>query len=529
MIDNRPGDHEGEPNNAPCTGSPGSPTHRGPTVPSRGATPQLDAQIQRRVIVVLAAAQAFTGIGVATAAAVGPVAAATMSGSTVIGGAAATAMVLGAAASSLLIARIAGRAGRRPALTLGYLLAAVGAVGAALGSAVGSWPLMLAAFVPFGAGSAAGFAARFAATDLAPAGRKARALGVVMWATTVGAVAGPVLAGPAAHVAHALRWPAASGSLVLGAVAFGLAAVVVGTWLRPDPLLLARTKVTEADRRGTAGPVVSRRVLWASPRARLAVSGIGLAQLVMVGLMSMTPVHMNHAGTPLTLVGLVISMHMAGMFALAPAFGWLADRVGPLRVLATGLVLLVVGGAGAAAASGHQASLLAIAMGAVGLGWSAALVAGSSLVTEAVALEQRTAVQGWVDVVMSLSGAAGGIVAGVTLTRSSYGVLAGAAAILVLLLLAGVFVPATVSRNGTDRSGKIVRKRRPPSGQDTAKPRRRRDGSTLRRPRMALGDAPAVAATCRTVGSCCAGCPAPLDVVTRRGTAWSPHRCRADR
>ena len=132
-----------------------------------------ETQVQRRVIVVLAAAQAFSGIGVATAAAVGPVAAATMSGSTVIGGAAATAMVLGAAASSLLIARIAGRAGRRPALTLGYLLAAAGAVGAALGSAMGSWPLMLAGFVPFGAGSAAGFAARFAATDLAPGGRKA--------------------------------------------------------------------------------------------------------------------------------------------------------------------------------------------------------------------------------------------------------------------------------------------------------------------------------------------------------------------
>lgn len=474
-----------------------------------------DAQIQRRVIVVLAAAQAFSGFGIATAAAVSPVAAATMSGSTVIGGAAATAMVLGAAASSLLIARIAEWAGRRPALTLGYLMGGAGAVGAALGSALGSWPLMLAALLPFGAGSATGLAARFAATDLAPAGRKARALGVVMWATTVGAVAGPALGGPAAHAAHAAQWAAASGPLVLSAVALGLAAVVVGTWLRPDPLLLARTKVTESGDRATAA-TVSRQALWASPRARLGVSGIGLTQLVMVGLMSMAPVHMTHVGSSLNVVGLVISMHMAGMFALAPVFGWLADRVGSVRVLAIGLLLLVVGSSVATVADGHQASLLAVAMAALGLGWSAALVAGSSLVIEAVALAQRTAVQGWVDVAMSLSGAAGGIVAGLALTRTSYGVLAGAAAVLVLPLLAAVFVPAAgISRNGTDMAGKTLPGRRPSRGQDTAMPRRARDRSAqLCRPRVAMGalspprDAPAATASSRPVGSWCAGCPA---------------------
>jgi len=138
MIDNRRGE------NGRCVAPPGNPTPVGPAVSSRCTTALPDAQVQRRVIVVLAAAQAFSGFGVATAAAVSPVAAATMSGSTVIGGAAATAMVLGAAASSLLIARIAGWAGRRPALTLGYLLGGVGAVGAALGGALAAgrscWP-----------------------------------------------------------------------------------------------------------------------------------------------------------------------------------------------------------------------------------------------------------------------------------------------------------------------------------------------------------------------------------------------------
>ena len=241
------------------------------------------------------------------------------------------------------------------------------------------------------------------------------------------------------------------------------------------------------------------------------MSGIGLAPLVMVGLMSMTPVHMNHAGSSLTLVGLVISMHMAGMFATAPAFGWLADRIGPLRVLATGLLLLVVGSAAAAAAGGHQASVLAVAMAAIGLGWSAALVAGSSLVTEAVALEQRTTVQGWVDVVMSLSGAAGGIVAGLALMRTSYGVLAGAAAVLVLSLLAVVFVPAAgISRDRTDTTVKALHGLQPPAGKDTAEPRGRPDRSTqFCPPRMVNGGAPTAGATCHPVGSSCAGCSVP--------------------
>jgi alkyl hydroperoxide reductase subunit AhpC/MFS family permease len=405
-------------------------------------TPQLAVQAgpQGRVLAVLATAQVLAGVAVATGAAVATLGVAAVSGSAGIGGAAATAMVLGTAMASLLIARVANRAGRRPALALGYALGAVGAIGAATGVALGSWPLMLVAFLPFGAGNAAGLAARFAATDLAAPDRRARALGAVVWATTVGAIAGPNLAGPAESAAHALRFTPATGPLLLSAAAFGLAMAVIATGLRPDPLLLARGRIGARPDRADAGETALWDALWVAPRARLAVSGIALGQLVMVGLMSMTPVHMNHGGASLTLVGLVISTHLAGMYALAPVFGWLTDRAGPLPVLGTGMLLLVVSGTTVAAADGHQAGLLAAGLGVLGLGWSAGLVAGSALVTDAVPARHRTAAQGLTDAAMNFSGAAGGIAAGLTVAATSFGVLALATAGLVAPMLGVVLV-----------------------------------------------------------------------------------------
>ena len=401
---------------------------------------------QRRVLLVLTTAQAFAGIAVATAAAVGPVAAATVSGSATVGGSAATAMVLGTACASLVIARLADRAGRRPALTLGYLTGSAGAVIAALGNESGNWRLMLIAFLIFGAGNAASLAARFAATDLAVADRRARSIGVVMWATTVGAVAGPALAGTASQYSP---WAPATGVLVLGAAAFGFAALVVGAGLRPDPLLLARRRIRREDAVSLVLRKPSWRVLCATPRARIGMSGLALAQLVMVGLMSMTPVHMHHAGSSMTLIGFVISMHMAGMFAMAPAFGWLADRTGPLCVLAAGLLLIAVAGVASAIAEHGSTGLLAVGLTSLGLGWSGALVAGSSLVTEATPPEQRLAVQGVVDAVMSLSGAAGGIAAGLILAASSYAVLGGTATVLMLPVLVLLVVSTARARRAT--------------------------------------------------------------------------------
>jgi MFS family permease len=394
--------------------------------------------VQRRILGVLAAAQVLGGVGIAAAIAVSTLVASRMSGSEAVGGLAQTGTVLGAAGASFVVARVAARAGRRPSLSLGYGVAALGGAGAVAAVSVGSAPALVVALVLVGAATAAGLAARFAATDLAAPERRARALAMVVWATTVGAVAGPNLAGPVQVAAGNVGLEPAAGPFLLCAGAFALA--TIGTWvgLRPDPLLLARA-AEEAQTLPPPDGAEVRAALRASPAALLGLGGIVLGHLLMVGLMSMTPVHMDHGGATLTVVGLVISLHVAGMYALSPLFGWLADRVGRHLVLTLAAALLLAAGVLCALAGPTDTGLLAAGLVLLGLGWSGGIVAGSALLTESVPVRVRTDAQGLADVAMNLSGAVGGIAAGLVFAGASYAALGVVAAVVAVpyLLAAG--------------------------------------------------------------------------------------------
>jgi MFS family permease len=252
---------------------------------------------------------------------------------------------------------------------------------------------------------------------------------MVVWATTVGAVAGPNLAGQVQAAAGAVGLEPAAGPFLLCSCAFALA--TLGTWvgLRPDPLLLARG-AEPSDAGPPPGAAEVRAALLASPAALLGLGGIVVGHLLMVGLMSMTPVHMDHGGATLTVVGLVISLHVAGMYALSPLFGWLADRAGRPLVLALAAALLFASGVLCALAGPADTGLLAAGLVLLGLGWSGGLVAGSALLTESVPTRVRAGVQGLADVAMNVSGAVGGIAAGLVVAGASYSVLGVLAAVI---------------------------------------------------------------------------------------------------
>ena len=391
----------------------------------------LPEQVQRRTLVVLAAAQVLGGVGVAAGIAVSSLVAAELSGSDVVGGAALTALVIGAALVAYPLSRLASKRGRRPALVFGYLIGAAGAALAVVAVALGSAALLLVAMVPFGAATAAGLAARFAATDLAAEHARARAISVVIFAVTVGAVLGPNLAAPAQSVAGMLGLAPSTGPFLLCGAAFAAAAVVIAAALRPDPLLLAKASGGTDGSEDIPAGIGSWPALRAAPMAQLAIAGIVICHFVMVAVMSMTPVYMHHGGAELSVVGFVISLHVAGMYALSPLFGVLADRVGPVRVLTLGAGLLIVACVLAGTAGAHDVVQLTAALVTLGLGWSAGLVAGSALVTDAVPIADRAGVQGLSDVAMNLSGAIGGVVAGLAVAVSSYAVLGFTAAALV--------------------------------------------------------------------------------------------------
>jgi MFS family permease len=404
--------------------------------------------VQRKTLRVLSAAQVLGGVGVGSAIAVGGLLAEDVSGSTELSGLTQTASVLGGAVAALPMARLMSRHGRRPGLVAGYVVAASGAVLMTAGAVLESFPLVLAGGLLLGSGTATNLQSRYAAADLADVAHRARALSVVVWATTIGVVLGPNLTGPGASVARALDLPVLTGPLLFSLVAFLVASVLLWVLLRPDPLLVARGIASDAgeEEHRHRSLAEALRVIRATPPALLAVLAVAVAHTVMVMVMVMTPVHMRHEGAELEVVGIVISVHVAGMYALSPVVGWLSDRAGRVAVLVLGNVVLLCAVLVAGRAQSH--AVLGVGLVLLGVGWSCGLVAGSTLLSESVPVGSRASVQGAADFTMGMCGAVGGALAGVVIGLTGYGTLnalAGALA-LPMLVLAGLSHPAVRAR-----------------------------------------------------------------------------------
>lgn len=405
-------------------------------VPGAGASPvdaERDSALQKRVVRVLVAGQVLGGVGMGATLSLGALLAADLSGSSAWSGMAATMSTLGAAFVAVPLARLAQARGRRISLATGSLLAGCGAILAIVAAALGTFPLLLLALMLLGAGSATNLQARFAATDLAGSRFKARDLSIVVWSTTIGAVLGPNLFGPGEALGAVLGLPALTGAFAFSLLATVAASVVYAIGLRPDPLLtaLAARPVSLTPRLRRGGLAIIR----ANPLARYAVVVVALSHATMVALMSMAPVHLRDHGATLTIVGLTISLHVAGMYALSPVFGWLADRVGRLPVILAGQAMLFAALTIAWLGDGSQGAM-AVCLIFLGLGWSASVVAASALVAEAVDVHDRSSLQGFSDLSMNGAGALAGALAGPVLTLAGYSGLGLAAMTLTAVVVA---------------------------------------------------------------------------------------------
>jgi MFS family permease len=396
------------------------------------------AVVQRRTLGVLVGGQILGGLGFGATLSMGSLLFAELSGTHALSGMAATMSTLGAAIAAIPLARIAQARGRRPALMTGAGIAAVGAVVTVLAPMLQVLPFLFIGIALIGMGNAANLQARFAATDLSTASRRGRDLSLVVWSTTIGAVVGPNLLDPGEALGSALGLPHLTGPFLLTVSSQLLAVLFYLIALRPDPLLLARQKVAQS-------PAVAAVLQTTASRSRyrFAVLAVALSHATMVGIMAMTPVHMTEGGATLQIVGFTISLHVAGMYALSPVFGILADRLGKVQtvligqgLLAAGLIVNIV--------AAESTVAVAVALALIGLGWSSAVIAGSALITESSPLELRTRNQGRNDVLMSLAGATGGALAGPGLAAFGYSGLAVAVSVLVLIVVA-----AAVTTRGT--------------------------------------------------------------------------------
>ncbi|MEV0322451.1 MFS transporter [Streptomyces sp. NPDC050658] len=438
-------------------------------------TPQFAGpEVQRRVLTVLVASQALGGAGMAAGITVGALLAQDLLGSTALAGLPVALFTAGAAVGALLIGRISERWGRRPGLALGHAAAALGSIGVIVAAWARTVPLLLSALVVYGAGTVTGLLARYAGTDLAPPGRRGRATGAVLVATTLGAVAGPALVGPTGTLADSLGLPRLTGPFLLAAVVYMAAALVVALGLRPDPLLLARSLRQHQDAAGPQvgeghGPATGTGVVTSTGTGVVTRAGTGVVtragtgvvtgaavmisgQLVMIAIMAMTPVHLTHHGHSTQTAGVVIGLHVGAMFLPSPLTGLVVDRIGSLPVAASSGGVLLAAGLLAAFAPPTGAmgiALLGTALVLLGIGWNMALVSGTALVAQAAPDGAGASTQGLVDVGMSLAGATGGMVSGLVAAGGGYPLLAvcgGVLALAVIPLTAHAAAPGTTPR-----------------------------------------------------------------------------------
>jgi MFS family permease len=389
---------------------------------------------RRRGHIVLISGQALAGVGMGATLSAGALLVTQVSGSEALSGMAATGTTVGAAIAAIPLAALARRAGRAPSLATGALIAAGGAVVGLLAAVLVNLPLLLIALVLIGVGTAVNLQSRFAATDLSEPGTRGRDLAFVVWATTVGAVLGPNLIAPADAFGRSIGLPELSGPFLFTITAQVLAALIYLIFLRPDPLKLADRIARER----TADEVAAVDIPQPDPSGvRTGLIALALSHATMVGVMSMTPVHLVDHGATLVIVGLTISLHVAGMFGLSPVFGWLSDRMGREPVIVLGQVLLLAALLFVSIGGEYQGAVMT-GLILLGLGWSASTVAGSALIAESAEPLRRTVIQGRADLLMSAAGAVGGALAGPALAALTYEGLGVVAIGLVVVVLAAV-------------------------------------------------------------------------------------------
>ncbi|MFC7897017.1 MFS transporter [Streptomyces sp. NPDC057381] len=398
-------------------------------------------ETQKRILVILLASQILSGVGLAAGVTVAALLAQDMLHSTTLAGLPSALLTAGSALAAVTIGRVSQTRGRRPGLAAGYLAGAIGGAGVVVAAALDNPALLFISLFLYGAGTAANLQARYAGADLAAPRHRARALSTVLVATTLGGVVGPNLTAPAGHLATALALPPLSGLFLVSSAAFAMAALTLLIWLRPDPLLLARTLPSEPEgpeRTGTGpAPATHRR-----PGLPLGVLVMVLSQLVMVAIMTMTPVHMHDHGHGTAASGLVIALHVGAMYLPSPLTGALTDRYGPsVTAAASGLTLLAAGIL-AATAPADSVLLLTVALILLGIGWNFGLVSGTTIITNAVPLATRAKTQGMVDVAIAIAGATGGMTSGIVVAAASYPFLALTGAAFALALLPAVIVTA---------------------------------------------------------------------------------------
>jgi MFS family permease len=391
----------------------------------------VDTRVRKRLTGVLFSGNAIISTAFIAVVTVSTLVSEQITGSTSLSGIPGTLGTAGVAAGAAGLSALSLRIGRRPSFTLGFAIAMVGSVSVGFSISLASFPLLLLGMFAIGFGRSVGQLARFAAGDLRRSEHRASAISLIVWASTIGAIVGPLLIGPTSDAASAAGFDELIGPVAVGIVGFALGTAVMFVGLRPDPLTLA---IVERHEDQHAQPDPLRTILDIST-VRIALAAMMISQLVMALIMVMTPLFIRSNDGNLSTVGWVMMAHALGMFAIAPITGRLVDTFGPRRIIVMSVVTLTVSGLIAAAAGTAQTPVLIIGLFLLGVGWNFGFVAGSSLLQEGLPMVNRLKIQGFADSITWISGAVAAGISGLIVAGTSYMTLALIGAVLSLIPL----------------------------------------------------------------------------------------------
>lgn len=402
-------------------------------------SPEKQRQLYRRTLLIVVISQIFGGAGLAAGITVGALLAQDMLGTDGFAGVPIALFTLGSAGAAFLVGRLSQRFGRRFGLASGFLAGGIGALGVVISAVTNHVPLLFASLIVYGAGTATNLLARYAGTDLANSKQRATAVSIAMVFTTFGAVAGPNLVEVMGNFATRIGVPPLAGTFILAGAAYLLAGLVILAFMRPDPLIVAKA-LASIQKPDELHLESNTRTSGFNQRGVIVGATIMvLTQMVMIAIMTMTPVHMGNYGHDLDRIGLVIGIHIGAMFLPSLITGILVDKVGRTAMAIASGATLLVAGVLSAVAPGDSMIILTIALALLGLGWNFGLISGTALIVDATTPATRAKTQGSVDVMIALSGAAGGALSGVVVAHSSFAVLSILGGVLSLILIPVVF------------------------------------------------------------------------------------------
>jgi MFS family permease len=404
--------------------------------------------LQRRTLWTLRFAQVPGQAAVAGVVAVGALLAKDLlNGNDRFAGSGGAAFTLGSAFLAVPLSAYMRRNGRRPGLMFAFGLGAVGAVIAGIGGQVHSFPLFLVGMVCFGGAQAATLQGRYVAADLAPDADRAKAIASLVFIGVFGAVFGPVLSLVGRAVGKGVGLDEYVGPYFFASLLLVGSLAIISRRLRPDPLEVNGQIDPHAERIRPLQQVrISSGVIRRSHLAPLGLAAMVISQATMVAVMTMTPSHMDDHGQA-DISAFVIALHIAGMYAFAPFVGAFVSKVGQVRAVMIGAVVLG-GGTVVSVVAGYVPVLIFLGLFLLGVGWNIGLIAGSSMLTGAVPADARVEVQGTADLTMSFCGGIAAFASGFIKQEWGFHLLADASTLLAGVLLVIAYTQHLKGRRG---------------------------------------------------------------------------------